>query len=298
MKNLLIGSSGQVGWELKRTLATLGEIFAPDEHELDLAATQRTREVVREFRPNVIVNAAAYNDVEKAETDTDLVMTINGVTPGVLAEEAHELGAMLIHYSTDYVFDGGKGAPYTEQDIPNPINVYGHSKLAGDRAIRDVGGSYLILRTSWVYSMRSRRNFMAKVLRWAREQRTVRVVDDQVSSPTWCRLIAESTAQILSQGIHDLMGFFESRTGLYHIACAGFCSRYQWAQVILEEDPHHEEQIALEVLPAKTKEFPSLAKRPKFSVLNCDLLSDHFGIRLPEWKNGLRLALHNANRDS
>ena len=298
MKILLIGSSGQVGWELKRTLATLGEIFAPDEHELDLAATQRTREVVREFRPNVIVNAAAYNDVEKAETDTDLVMTINGVTPGVLAEEAHELGAVLIHYSTDYVFDGGKGAPYTEQDIPNPINVYGHSKLAGDRAIRDVGGSYLILRTSWVYSMRSRRNFMAKVLHWAREQRTVRVVDDQVSSPTWCRLIAESTAQILSQGIHDLMGFFESRTGLYHIACAGFCSRYQWAQVILEEDPHHEEQIALEVLPAKTKEFPSLAKRPKFSALNCDLLSDHFGIRLPEWKHGLRLALHNANRDS
>ena len=295
MKILLIGSSGQVGWELNRTLATLGEIFTPDEHELNLAAMQRSREVVREYRPGVIVNAAAYNDVEKAETDFNLAMTVNGVAPGVLAEEAHKLGAVLIHYSTDYVFDGGKGTPYTEKDIPAPINVYGQTKLAGDRAIQEVGGSYLILRTSWVYSMRCSRNFMAKVLRWAREKRTVRVVEDQISSPTWCRLIAEATAQILSQGLGDLRGFFESWAGLYHLSCTGYCSRYEWARVVLEQDPHREEQIAKEVLPAKTNDFPSPVKRPVFSALKCDLFAERFNIRLPEWRDGLWLAMQSSS---
>jgi dTDP-4-dehydrorhamnose reductase len=168
-------------------------------------------------------------------------MEVNGVASGVLGEEVQELGGVLIHYSTDYVFDGKKGSPYTEDDHPKPLSTYGKTKLAGEDAISGVGGPHLILRTSWLYSLRSGHNFVAKVLYWAREQKIIRVVDDQICTPAWSRLIAEATAQIASQGARDPGEFFNAQMGIYHLVCAGHGSRYEWARAVLEEDPHRKE---------------------------------------------------------
>jgi dTDP-4-dehydrorhamnose reductase len=187
---LLTGKNGQVGWELQRTLATLGEVVTLDRQDLDLADPDSIRRVVREHKPNLIVNAAAYTAVDKAEEESDLAMVINGTAPGILAEEAKRLSAAIIHYSTDYVFDGSKNTPYTEEDAPNPLNVYGRTKLAGERAIQAVGAPYLILRTSWVYGMRGK-NFLLTILRLARERNEIKVVNDQIGAPTWSRIIAQ-----------------------------------------------------------------------------------------------------------
>ncbi len=288
MKILLLGNTGQVGWELNRTLPTLGELVALDYPHIDMADPDSIRSIVRETKPNLIVNATAYTNVDKAESEPDLAMAINGAGPGILAHEAKLMGAALIHYSTDYVFDGAKGSPYVEADQPNPINVYGETKLAGEKTIQEVGGTYLIFRTSWVYSMR-RPCFVTKVLEWAKTKEELRIVDDQISSPIWARTLAEATAQVIAQGRTDSLDYLSQKNGLYHLAGGGSCSRYEWAQAIIDHAPSISNNLRIE--PAKTSDFPTPAVRPLISVLESEKFIDHFNLLLPEWKSTLTLLM-------
>lgn len=290
MRILLFGKIGQLGWELQRTLAPLGDVTALDYPEINFAEIESLRQVIQSTRPNVIVNAAAYTAVDKAESEPEIAMAINAAAPGVLAEEALQLKAALIHFSTDYVFDGTKGTPYEESDLPNPLNVYGQSKLEGERAVRQVGGAYLVLRTSWVYSTRQG-GFVNKVLQWARQQPVLRVVEDQTGNPTWCRMLAEVTAHMLAVGGKDPAEWLQDKSGLYHLAGSGYASRLDWARAIIALAPDREEQIVEEVQPALTAEFPTPAQRPLFSALNCDRFTQTFGLRLPDWQAALKLAL-------
>ena len=290
MHILLLGKYGQLGWELQRTLAPLGDILALDFPQIDLEQADSLRELIHNIRPQVIFNATAYTAVDRAESEMEIAQAINSHAPRVMAEEAKKIGAAIIHYSTDYVFDGKKGGDYLEQDPPNPLNMYGESKLEGERAIQDVGESYLILRTSWVYSVR-RESFVTRVLEWSRKQTTLRIVSDQVSNPTWCRMLAEVTAQLLAMAGRDVAGWLDERRGIYHLAGRGRASRFEWAQAILEMDPRREEQIVQEVQPALTSEFPTPAIRPLHSALNCDHFIDTFGLTLPNWREALKLAM-------
>ena len=290
MVSLLIGMNGQVGWELNRCLRPLGLVHAVDYPEIDLSQSDSVREWVRNIQPQVIVNAAAYTAVDQAEIESDLAMAINGTAPGVLAEEAQRIGAALVHYSTDYVYDGTKGEAYQEADLPNPLSVYGWSKLAGDQNIQQVGGAYLIFRTTWVYSLRQG-GFVQKVLGWARQHETLRIVSDQVGSPTWARMLAETTAQVLAMGGNEISQWISERRGLYHLGGDGAVSRLEWAKAILKYDPKKEQQIVQEILPAKTEDFPTPAERPLYSPVNCDLFIDTFGLALPNWESALRLAM-------
>jgi len=290
MRILLLGKYGQLGWELQRTLAPLGDILALDFPQIDLEQADSLRELIHNIRPQVIFNATAYTAVDRAESEMEIAQAINSHAPRVMAEEAKKIGAAIIHYSTDYVFDGKKGGDYLEQDPPNPLNMYGESKLEGERAIQDVGESYLILRTSWVYSVR-RESFVTRVLEWSRKQTTLRIVSDQVSNPTWCRMLAEVTAQLLAMAGRDVAGWLDERRGIYHLSGSGRASRFEWAQAILEMDPRREEQIVQEVQPALTSEFPTPAIRPLHSALNCDHFIDTFGLTLPNWREALKLAM-------
>lgn len=288
---LLIGKNGQLGWELQRTLATLGEVYAYDFPEIDLSKPENLRELIRGIAPHLIVNAAAYTNVDKAETEPDLARAVNAAAPGVMAEEARRINAALIHYSTDYVFDGTKGSAYIETDIPDPLNVYGATKLEGERAVQAVGGAFLIFRTSWVYSLRQG-GFVTKVLQWARQQESLRIVDDQVGSPTWARMLAEATAQVIAQGRGQPVEYMREKAGLYHLAGGGAASRYEWAKAILELDPRKEEQVVMELLPAKSSEFPTPAKRPAHTGLNCDVVQELFHLYFENWKRQLSDLLH------
>ena len=291
MKKILqIGTNGQVGWELLRTCSPLGELIGLDYPAVDLSDSAGLRELIKNTKPDIIINAAAYTNVDKAEIEPELARAINAIGPGVLAEEAKKINAVLVHYSTDYVFDGTKGSPYIETDVTNPLNIYGQTKLEGEQAIQSVGGAYLILRTSWVYSMRQG-GFVSKVLQWARDQEVLRVVDDQISSPTWARMLAEATALVLAQGRDDPAGYIREKAGLYHLAGSGACSRYEWAQAILELDPQKSEQKVRQLLPAKSSQFPTPAERPLVSVLECGKFERTFYYSFPPWKNGLKLAL-------
>src|SRR5450830_988580 len=209
-KILQIGTNGQVGWELLRTCAPLGEVVALDYPDVDLSDYAGLRKLVNEVKPNIILNAAAYTNVDKAESEPEIARAINAIGPAVLAEEAKKINAVLVHYSTDYVFDGTKGSPYVETDATNPLNVYGQTKLEGEQAIAASGCANLVLRTSWVYSMRQG-GFVTKVLQWARTQEVMRVVDDQISSPTSARMLAEITALILAQGRDDVVGYLKEK---------------------------------------------------------------------------------------
>ena len=290
MKILLLGNTGQLGWELNRTLLNLGDIVALDFPQINMADPDNIRRVVRGHQPDVIINATAYTDVNNAETEADLAMAINGTGPGILAEEALKLNCALIHFSTDYVFDGTLGNPYTEEDMPNPLSVYGETKLAGEIAVGDVGGAYLIFRTSWVYSLR-RPSFVTKVLQWSREHETLHIVDDQVSNPTWARSLAESTGFVIARSKDALTDQFEERSGLYHLAGGGSCSRYEWTKEILNLDPHLEDQITKEILPAKSTDFQTPAIRPLESHLNCNKFETTFNLKLSFWKLDLMLSM-------
>jgi dTDP-4-dehydrorhamnose reductase len=290
MRILLIGKNGQVGWELCRTLAPLGEVVAIDYPEIDLTSEESMRDWVRKIAPQIIVNAAAYTAVDKAESEPDLAMAINGTAPGVLAEESLALNAALLHYSTDYVFDGSKREAYVETDAPNPINTYGLSKLAGDQNIQQVGGAFLILRTTWVYSLRVG-GFVNKILEWSHQNESLRIVEDQVGSPTWARMLAEISAQVLALGGSQLFGWLTERRGVYHLGGQGSASRLEWAKAILELDPKPEGQIVKELLPAKSSDFPTPAQRPLYTPINCDLFANTFGLQMPAWKHSLQLAM-------
>ncbi len=289
MDILLLGNRGQLGWELQRTLATLGPVTALDYPEIDLTDGDAARALVRRLRPQVVVNATAYTAVDEAESRRETAFALNAAAPGLLAEEAARLGAALIHYSTDYVFDGSKGAPHTEEDPPRPLNVYGESKLAGEQAVQRAGGAYCIFRTAWVYSLR-RPSFVTKVLSWARKNPVLRIVDDQVSNPTWARALAEVTAQVLAQAAAsgDASAWLRERAGVYHLAGGGYASRYRWAQAIirlggLETPP--------QVEAAQSAQFPTPAQRPLFSALDCSKFEAVFGLRLPPWEQALSLAM-------
>jgi len=290
MKILLLGNTGQVGWELNRTLLPLGDLIAMDYPQIDMSNPDQIRSTVREHNPNLIINATAYTDVDKAESLRELALTINGIGPGVLAEEALRTNAALIHYSTDYIFDGTVKEPYLEEDEPNPLSVYGETKLAGEKAIQAVDGTYLIFRTSWVYSLR-RPSFVTKVLRWARQHEILRVVDDQISSPTWARNLAEITAQVIAQGRDEVKGYIAEKAGVYHLTDRGSCSRFDWAKRILELDPDKETQLVKSIHPAKTDEFPTPATRPLHSVLSIKKFQDTFNIPTAAWDEALALSM-------
>ena len=284
----ILAENGQLGWELCRTLAPLGEIIALDYPKIDLAHPENVCEMVRHLQPNLVVNAAAYTAVDRAETERERARKINAIAPGLLAEECKSLGAMFVHYSTDYVFDGSKGSVYVESDLTNPLSVYGESKLEGEQLVQAAGGAYLIFRTSWVYSMRGPGGFISKVLQWSRQQETLRMVTDQISNPTWARMLAEATAQIVARGQDHVT----EHAGLYHLAGSGFASRFEWAKKILELDPNMNEQITKEIFPARTADFPTPAVRPLFSALDCSKFESTFNLRLPYWETALRLAMH------
>lgn len=286
MRILLFGNTGQLGWELNRTLLPLGDVQALDFPAIDLSKPDSLRGLIRKSAPDVIVNATAYTAVDRAESERDLAFAINATSVRVMAEEAAALNAALIHYSTDYVFDGTKGAPYAEVDAPNPLNVYGESKLAGEQAIQEVGGNFLIFRTAWVYSNR-RDSFVTKVLQWSRQNETLKIVDDQISNPTWARMLAETTSLILARG----KGYIQERSGLYHLAGSGYASRLDWAKEILSLDSNQMEQVTKEILPAATKDFPTPAERPLFSALECESFEYIFALQLPFWKTSLKLAI-------
>ena len=284
---LLIGTSGQVGWELRRTLAPLGEVHGVDYPVLDLTDASAVSKYLRSCSPNVVVNAAAYTAVDKAESDSERCNQINGTAPGILAEEAKKLGSLLVHYSTDYVFDGSKSEPYGEEDIPNPLSAYGRSKLAGDRAIQQVDGNYLLFRLCWVYGARGQ-NFMLTMMRLAKEREKLRVVNDQFGCPTWSRMIAEATALSLKQVLaaQDPAAY----KGIYNLAASGQTSWHGFAQAIIESMPQEEKRCkAIEAIP--TTEYPLPAKRPAYSVLSCEKLQRSFGLRLPDWAESLKQVL-------
>jgi dTDP-4-dehydrorhamnose reductase len=278
LRILLTGRNGQVGWELERLLPALGEVIATDRATLDLGDADAIRRRVREVRPDVIVNAAAYTAVDQAESERDTAMRINAAAPGIFAEESKAIEALLVHYSTDYVFDGAKSDPYIETDEPRPLSTYGHSKFEGEKRIRAAGCAHVILRTSWVYAARGR-NFLLTMLRLAREGRPLRVVNDQFGAPTWSRDIAEAT-------VHLLPKLGADTRATYHLTAAGKTTWYEFARRIFEL-----RGLVASVDAIRTEEYPTAAARPRNSVLDCRKVERDFGVSIPRWERGLGLAL-------
>ena len=290
MKIVLFGKEGQLGWEFQRTLPVLGDVASWGREQVDFCDLDAIQKTLKESKPNLIVNASAYTDVDGAENETEAAMKINALAPGIMAEMARNLGAVLIHYSTDYVFDGKRHSPYTESDQTNPLNVYGKSKLIGEENIQQAGDAYLILRTSWVYSLRGN-SFVNKVLGWARTNDLLRIVDDQIGNPTWARMLAETTNLLLGKNSVNLYETIRERRGVYHLAGHGYTSRYEWAKQILINDPEPSEQVVKTLQPARSEEFSTPAVRPLFSALDCTRFERIFGLRLPSWEGTLKLAL-------
>lgn len=281
MTILLTGKNGQVGWELQRTLAPLGDVVAVDFPEVDFSNVPSLRQLVRRVKPTLIVNPAAYTAVDKAESEPDVAHAVNAIAPGVLAEEARRLGIPMVHYSTDYVFDGTKREPYTEEDCPNPLGVYGRTKFEGERAVQASGARHVIFRLCWVYGTRGR-NFLLTMLRLGHERSEVRVVDDQFGSPTWCRAIAEATtlaAQQITRGA-------DWEDGVYHLTAAGQTSWCGFTRAIFAS-----RGVPAKVAPIPTADYPTPARRPAYSVLSNRKLEDRFGIALPRWEQQLEMAL-------
>lgn len=308
-KILLIGKNGQLGWELNRYLCELGEVIALDRQQLNIVKLELIRNTIRDLRPSLIVNAAAYTSVDRAEIDLTTAQIVNGEAPGVMAEAAKAMGAALVHFSTDYVFDGKQSSPYLESDPPNPINSYGKTKLAGEKAIEAAGIPHLILRSSWVYGTRGK-NFLLTIVRLATQKEELRVVDDQIGAPTWSRMIAAKTTEVLSHIYSAEPGgrFSENYTGTYHLTAAGQTSWRGFAQAILDKcsDPsqlgpwfaaavNSKPLIARKIVPILTAEFPTRAQRPRYSVLSNSKLLQVFGVQLPPWHLQLDLCIHNGD---
>jgi dTDP-4-dehydrorhamnose reductase len=306
LRLLITGSTGQIGWQLQRTLAPLGEVIACTRNQLDLTDPEAAAKFVRELLPDVVVNAAAYTAVDKAESEPELAHTVNAVAPGRIADELARTGGLLVHYSTDYVFDGTKAGPYVEADSTVPLNVYGRTKLAGEQLITASGCAHLILRTTWVYDIRGR-NFLRTALRLAREREELRMVGDQRGAPTWARAIAESTAQIVARCAQrrDSSGWGDS--GVFHLTAAGETTWAGFAEQILEDyeslaswpadtGEYGSPLMAKRVVPITSEQFSAPARRPLNSVLSNAKLQSTFGLQLPDWRVQLRLALQDAIR--
>ena len=295
MKILLLGKNGQVGWELQRSLAPLGEVTALDRYSTDfcgdLGNLAGLRETVQRLRPQVIVNAAAHTAVDKAESEPELARTLNATAPGVLAQEAARLGAWLVHYSTDYVFDGSGTRPWVETDAPAPLSVYGRTKLEGEQRIQQSGCKHLILRTSWVYAARGG-NFAKTMLRLAQERERLTVIDDQWGAPTGADLLADVTAH----AIRHLQARPQD-AGLYHLVASGETNWHLYAKYVLAQAQQAQPAIELkatEVVPVPTSAFPTPARRPHNSRLNTQKLQATFGLTLPHWQQGVARMLQEA----
>ncbi len=289
MRILLTGPTGQIGSELLLALPALGEVIAVDRAKMDLTDPEGIRKLVRSIGPDLVVNAAGYTDVDRAEREEELAHRINATAPGILAQEASRLGAALIHYSTDYVFNGRATSPYTPKDEPDPINAYGRTKLAGEKAVSDSGCASLIIRTSWIYGQRGS-NFLSSILEQALIKRELRVVDDQFGCPTWSRTVAQATAQIIVRAlVHQGQAWsFAGGDGIYHVTCGGVTNRYEFARRIVE--------LAAPVpvpavVPVPTKAGSAVADRPRFSALCCDCTVRQFEVELPHWEAALEAAL-------
>ena len=288
MKILLLGKNGQVGWELQRSLAPLGELIALDRHSPDLcgdlAKLQGLADTVRAVRPDVIVNAAAHTAVDKAESEPELARMLNALAPGVLAQEAAKIGALLVHYSTDYVFDGSGTRPWTETDTPAPLSVYGQTKLEGEQAIQAACPNHLIFRTSWVYAARGE-NFAKTMLRLAQERERLTVIDDQFGAPTSADLLADVTAHALRQLLRR-----PTDAGLYHLVAGGETNWHGYADYVIAQSQRTQAAIkivAKEVVPVPTSAFPTPARRPRNSRMDTSKLQTTFGLKLPHWQQGV-----------
>jgi dTDP-4-dehydrorhamnose reductase len=290
LRILLVGYIGQVGFELQRSLSTLGNVVAIDRPAVELSEPDSVRQVVRASKPQVIINAAAYTAVDKAEEEPELARKINAIAPGIMAEEAKRLGAVFMTYSTDYVFDGSKLGPYTELDKPNPLSVYGRTKAEGDAAVQAVGGSYFIFRTSWVFGARGK-NFFLTMLKLLLERESLQIVDDQVGAPTWSRSIAEATAQIIAQKV-DSAGSparaafaekFADLAGIYNMTCRDKTTWYGFTEWIAQRLAATGKTQLARLRPISSDEYPLPAKRPINSGLDNEKLLTTFGILLPEW---------------
>ncbi|WP_175652912.1 dTDP-4-dehydrorhamnose reductase [Pseudomonas sp. Marseille-P9899] len=281
MNILVIGRNGQVAQALQHALGKLGQLHVLGSDQLDLAHPERIAEQVRAIAPDLIINAAAHTAVDQAENEPELAFAINATAPGILAEEAARLGVPLIHYSTDYVFDGSKTGPYTEDDVPNPLGVYGHSKLAGEQAIAAVGGQHLILRTSWVYSTHGR-NFLLTMQRLLQEKPELRIVADQIGAPTWAGTIADSTRQLIERWQAGQAGAW----GVYHLTAQGETSWFGFAQAIGEQLKAQGKPCA-NLLPIPSSEYPTPARRPLNSRLDCSRLQREWNVSQPDWHQAL-----------
>lgn len=287
MKILLTGKNGQVGFELQRALAPLGEVVAVDQHECDLSNPDAIRQLVAKVAPQVIINPAAYTAVDKAESEPHLAQAINGTAPGVFGEEAARLGALVIHYSTDYVFDGCVSGAYLESDTPNPQSVYGKSKLAGEKALQASGADHLIFRTSWVFGAHGA-NFAKTMLRLAAEREGLKIVADQFGAPTSAALLADVTAQVLGQYKRDGRTGFPF--GLYHLVAGGCTTWHEYAQTVVRAALAAGKPLKLtadDIVPITTADYPLPAPRPANSRLDTQRLRETFGLELPAWQSGL-----------
>ena len=284
MRILVLGRSGQVGAALSESLQGLGDLIALDRAQLDLSNTDAIRTALRELQPQIVINAAAYTAVDAAESDQAMAFQINAVAPQVIAEESERLGAALIHYSTDYVFDGSKQGAWLEDDATAPLSVYGHSKLAGEQAITDVGGTHLILRTSWVYGLHGK-NFLLTMLKLAESRDSLAIVDDQIGAPTWALTIADATSAIIRDAGEPAQ--LAALSGIYHLCAGGHTSWFGFAQAIFS---HASVQRKPQLRPITTAEYPTPAQRPHNSILNTDKFRRSFG-DLPTWDDALQTCL-------
>ncbi|RKP50865.1 dTDP-4-dehydrorhamnose reductase [Trinickia fusca] len=287
---LVTGTTGQVGFELLRSLQGLGRVVAADRRTLDLADFDQVRRVVRDVKPQLIINPAAYTAVDRAESDADAAMRINGEAPGILAEEAKRVGAVLFHYSTDYVFDGSKEGFYLEDDSTSPLSVYGASKLAGERAIAQVGAMHMVFRTSWVYAARGQ-NFLRTMLRLAEQRPELQIVADQIGAPTWSNTLATMTAHVAALGLLRYANdnqWWAEKSGIYHLTTSGHTSWAGFAEAIFELATL---AVRPKVNPIGTEQYPTPARRPKNSRLSNEKFLATFGIAPPDWREALALCL-------
>lgn len=291
MKILIFGKHGQVGWELQRSCSVLGMVKTLGSQEVNFLDGKAISQAIRDYQPTHIVNAAAYTDVDKAESEESIANQINGISVGILAEEAKRCGAKLVHYSTDYVFDGSKEGAYTEVDSPAPLNAYGRSKLLGEKYLQEVGGESIIIRVTWLYGNRGK-NFFKTMLRLGQEREELRIVGDQIGAPTWCRHVSDATARVI--GDQD----FGNKTGIYHMAPQGNTSWSGFAEEIFSEIRKVNPSIVLkikELVKIRSDEYPSPARRPKNSLLESRKMEAQFGIKLPRWQESLRMVIDDIN---
>ena len=306
LRVLITGANGQVGWHLQRILAPMGEVMAIDVEEVDLTDLKAVATTVREFAPDIVANAAAYTAVDKAESEPELARAINVAAPAQIAAECARKNALMVHYSTDYVYDGSKSSPYEESDATGPLSVYGRTKLEGDQAIMASGCAHIILRTTWVYDIRGK-NFLRTVLRLAREKEELRMVGDQYGAPTWARGLAQVTGTILARLLERVGKTDAWESGLFHVTAGGQTSWAGFAQAILEEYeslldwPAETGEFggplkAKRIVPITTEQYQTPARRPHNSVLSNAKIQATFGVALPDWRSQLRLAMQDAIR--